>query len=276
MKIIRVFPRKTRATPDDDLAVINRYPELFDTADRIHISVAFTYDLKRAEDLEKQWKHVAPVSIGGPATGEKSFDFQPGMYIKHGYTITSRGCPNKCWFCNVWKREGEKIRTLDIKDGWNILDDNILACPDDHIKSVFRMLKNQSERSQFTGGLEAKILKQWHVDELRILKPKQMFFAYDTEDDYEPLFNAGKMLLNSGFTTASHTLRCYVLCGYPKDTHEAAKDRMVKTIQAGFVPMAMCYRDKNGIVETEWKRFQRVWARPAIICKKNFPILHHV
>jgi hypothetical protein len=92
-----------------------------------------------------------------------------------------------------------------------------------------------------------------------------MFFAHDTPDDLEPLRCAGKMLLQAGWTTASHTLRAYVLCGYPHDTLGAAEKRMHETIDAGFVPMAMLYRDKAGAYDPVWKKWQRQWARPAII-----------
>ena len=41
-RIIRVFPARTHATPDDDLVRINAIPSLFDEADEVHISVAFS------------------------------------------------------------------------------------------------------------------------------------------------------------------------------------------------------------------------------------------
>jgi len=268
MKIIRVFPRRTKATPVDDLAVVDRFPELFDSADEIHISVTFTWDLPKAEALEKQWRYVAPVQIGGPATGERSGAFMPGMYLRQGYTITSRGCPNCCWFCSVWKREGV-VRELPIQAGWNILDDNLLACSDQHVKSVFAMLKKQKQKPEFTGGLEAKILKPWHAEALRALKPKQLFFAYDTPDDLEPLRHAAKLLIDAGFKTkTSHAMRCYVLCGWPKDTMEDAERRMIQTMDAGFTPMAMLYRDTEGKTHKDWRKFQRCWARPSIIHAK--------
>ena len=124
MRLIRVFPRRTRATPDDPLAYVGP-PDLFAKADAVHISVAFTWDMPAAEQLAEQWQHVAPVTIGGPATSKAAGDdFTPGQYLKLGYVITSRGCPNHCWFCSVWKREGPTVRELPIKDGWNIQDDN--------------------------------------------------------------------------------------------------------------------------------------------------------
>lgn len=269
MKVIRVFPRQTRATPCDELAAIDRDPGFFDEADEVHISVAFSYDLPKAEYLASAWKHVAPVKIGGPATGEHGGDFVPGMYLKGGYVITSRGCPNRCWFCSVWRREGETVRELPITEGWNILDDNLLACSENHIRSVFAMLAKQKERPQFTGGLEAKRLQPWHVEELLKLKPKQMFFAYDTEDDLEPLQQAGKLLQSAGFKTSSHCMRAYVLCGFPKDTTISADHRMSQTLKAGFMPMAMLYRDAKGETSRDWRIFQREWARPAIIARRT-------
>jgi len=121
-RIIRVFPRRTRATPVDDLAYVGE-PDLFVEADRVEISMAFTWDLAEVERLATVWRRVAPVEIGGPATGQAGGDFTPGRYLRPGYVITSRGCPNRCWFCSVWRREGP-VRELAIADGWNVLDDN--------------------------------------------------------------------------------------------------------------------------------------------------------
>jgi len=56
MKIMRVFPRRTNATPTDELAHIGS-PDLFTdqkTPDRVHISVTFTWDLPAAEKLYKE------------------------------------------------------------------------------------------------------------------------------------------------------------------------------------------------------------------------------
>jgi hypothetical protein len=265
MRIVRVFPRRTNATPDDELAFIGN-PDMFVEADEVHISVTFTWDLKEAERLEKEWRHVAPVKIGGVATGQKGEKFTPGMYLKKGYVITSRGCYNRCWFCSVWKREGD-LRELPITEGYNVLDDNLLACSDDHIKGVFAMLAKQKRRPYFTGGLEAAKLKQWHVDELVKLNPVEMFFAYDTPNDREPLYEAGKMLKAAGFKIC-HPLRAYCLCGYKGDTLEKAEKRFIDCIKAGFTPMAMLYRDETGERDPAWIKFAWPWVRPICIYNK--------
>jgi hypothetical protein len=259
MRLIRVFPRRTRATPNDDLARVG-LPTMFDEADEVHISVAFTWDIPLAERLAREWEAVAPVKIGGPAIGTVGGEFEPGKYLKRGYVITSRGCPNKCWFCQVWRREGE-VRELQIKDGWNIVDDNLLACSRDHIQSVFDMLKHQETYPRFSGGLEAARLEPWHADLLRESKAKWIFFAYDTPDDLEPLNHAGKILSKAG--VSSSKLYCYVLCGYPKDTFGAAEKRMRETWEAGFMPFAMLYRGEKGKGNLFWRNFQRQFSRPA-------------
>lgn len=261
-KIIRVFPRVTSQTPKDE-NVRTGMPGFFEEADEVHISVAFTYDLPFAEELERQWRHVAPVKVGGPAIGMRGEEFTPGMYLTIGSVITSRGCNNKCWFCSVWKRDGE-IRELEIKDGFNVMDDNLLACSDEHIKAVFAMLSRQKVKPRFTGGLEAKILKQWHVEELVKLKPAAMYFAYDTPDDYDPLVRAGRMLQDVGFKPTNNQMYCYALIGYPKDTMSDAENRMNQILKAGFLPFAMLWKDKNGSENRQWKIFQREWANPII------------
>ena len=224
--IARVFPRRTAATPTDELAYIGEPGLFLPEVDEVHVSCTFSFDVAKAERLAEVWsKHGYKVRVGGPAMGDPGDVFVPGRYLKYGHVITSRGCPNRCWFCEVWKREGD-IRELPITDGWLLHDDNILACSENHIRAVFSMLGRQKHQAELRGGLEAARLKPWHVELLAQLRPKQMFFAYDTPDDYEPLVIAGKMLREI-WTDASKTLRCYVLCGYPGDTVDAAEKRML-------------------------------------------------
>jgi hypothetical protein len=280
-RLIRVFPRRTNATPIDALAFVGE-PTLFvPAADEVHISVTFTWDLPLAEKLAKAWERYGTVQIGGPATGMRGDEFTPGMYLRPGYTITSRGCPNRCWFCDVWKREGA-IRELPIMDGWIVNDDNLLACSESHIRAVFNMLSRQPRRAEFIGGLEASRLLAWHVDEFVKLKPTSLWFACDEETDIEPLSVAGKLLREAGlsFTSSgnvSHRMRCYCLVGWPKDSMDSADKRLRTVYSLGFLPMAMLYRNANGDTDYSWRRFQRWWARPASInrmcrdCLKALP-----
>lgn len=182
-RIARVFPRRTKATPDDELAFTGP-PDLYTPeVDEVHVSVTFTYDIPRAKKLAESWGDFAPVKMGGPAIpetdkdgnvlneyGTRGGDFTPGMYMKDGYVMTSRGCPNKCDFCMVPKREG-KLRELKVQSGWNICDDNILACSNEHFEETCEMLKRDRKKwgrpAEFTGGLEARRLTQHHAEVLK-------------------------------------------------------------------------------------------------------------
>lgn len=268
-KVIRIFPSRTKATPDDtDVRIKAPHPTNKDEADEVHVSVAFTWDIPTAEKIAENWRHVAPVTIGGPAYNNPGGDFVPGVYLKKGYVITSRGCPNRCWFCNVPKRESFRLRELPVTEGHILTDDNLLACSTDHIEAVFNMLSRQKERPQFTGGLEAKLLTPYYAKRLYEIRPKSVYFAYDTPDDLDPLIQAGWYLLDTGFTKPSHVLRAYVLIGYRGDTFDKAIERLTATWDAGFFPMAMLYRDQKGGYDKDWRRLQRERANPIITAVK--------
>lgn len=268
-RLIRVFPRRTHATPDDALAYVGA-PDLFAEADDVHISVSFTWDIPAAERLAEQWKYVAPVQVNGVAYGNKSLEFIPGRYVKPGYTVTTRGCPRRCWFCGVW-RKWPTVNVLPIYPGHNILDDNLLAAPREHVEAVFAMLRQQKRRVEFTGGLEALSLQDYQVDLLASLTPRpNMFWAYDPGDEFETLQSAASRMLAAGFTRESHRMRVYVLIGMPKDTFAAAEIRLQQMVSIGFTPMAMLWRPERPAEmkyapAPEWRAFQRRWARPAII-----------
>lgn len=160
---------------------------------------------------------------------------------------------------------------MTIVDGWNVLDDNLLACPEWHVRAVFEMLRKQKRRVEFTGGLEALALQDYQVDLLASLSPRpKMFWAYDPGDAFETLAIAARKMLEAGFTRASHRLCCYVLIGYPKDTFAAAEQRLRQMLDIGLTPFAMLWQPELPSQEKwrpapEWKRFQRTWARAAII-----------
>lgn len=263
--IARVFPsRIPSATPDDALSFVGDPPEAIPTeVAEVHVSVTFSWDLVEARRLVQAWgKFGVPVRIGGPALGDRGEEFVPGRYLKPGYVITSRGCPNKCWFCDVHRREGG-IRELPIALGWNVLDSNLLACSPGHVEKVFQMLSRQKNRPVFTGGLEHKLITPAIAKRLREIRTDRIFLAYDTPDDLEPLRQAGEILQAVGFTRKHH-LNAYVLWDWPTDTPDAAECRFVEAWKAGFTPRAMRWRDPKSI---DKEKMQRKWSRPAIFRK---------
>jgi len=160
---------------------------------------------------------------------------------KTAFVMINIRCSNCCFFCFVPKREGYTFREFPVTHGYIVLDDNLLACSAEHIKKVFEMLKRQPQKLAFTGGLESRLLKPWHVDLLREAKTNRIYFACDSDAEYEPL-----------------------IVGFPGDTMEKAEKRLRKSWAAGFFPFAMHYRDEQGVVKDDWKSFTRLWARPQI------------
>jgi hypothetical protein len=249
------------ATPQDELAIIGETPGLWvPECDEIHVSCSFTYDIPQAEQLAEAWRAVGvPVILGGPAYGDPGGDFVPGRYLKPGWTITSRGCINHCWFCYVAKREGA-LRELPIHGGYILQDNNLLACSRQHVAAVFDMLQRQPQRAEFRGGIDPKLVEDWHCERFKTLHPKIVYTAYDTDDDLEPVVEMARKLWRAGNTPVSQIYRCYILYAYPKDTPERATERIRRVISLGFRPYPMFYQsDKYRTTPHDWTPFRQVW-----------------
>lgn len=262
MRIARVFPVKTSYTPTDKDVYVGE-PDMFVPKgyyDEIHISVTFTWDIGKSKHIGELWSDYGKVRLGGPAYGDPGGDFTPGMYLKNGVTITSRGCNNKCGFCFVPKREG-MLREINIEPGHIVQDNNILACSRKHLDAVAEMLRGQ-RNIEFKGGLEAKLVDTDSADWLRSFRVKTLWLACDHPNAISGLYDACKILQDVGFTR--NKMFCYVLIG--KDRYEE-ENRLKEVWNAGCIPFAQLYRNEADDIKysKEWKQFQRQWSRPAII-----------
>lgn len=258
-RIARVFGTKTKMTPTDEDVYFGPPPSLLDLRyDEIHISLTFTWDLPFCTArLADYWYRFGKVKVGGPACGDPGGEFTPGLYLKKGVTITSRGCIRNCPFCFVPGREG-KIRELKIHAGNIVQDNNLLACSKPHIRKVFEMLRTQ-KAVDFAGGLDCRLLKDWMIDELRSLKVSQLWLAYDSED-YKPAIKKAAEKLRRYFMRKK--LRCYALIGFEGDTLDKAESRLREVWGFGFLPFAMLYQPKA--YTKDWYDLQRNFSRPAI------------
>ncbi len=268
--ILRVFPRRTSFTPDDDYVRIGE-PDLLPLPSDItecHVSCTFTWDIPLATELARVWASHLPVSCpvytGGPAIQHSQGDFLPGRYVKLGVSISSRGCPNNCPWCFVPRREG-RLRLLPICPGNRVQDNAVMAFPRRHFQDLCRMLKEQ-HGIVFAGGLEARRMRRWHVEALRTIDPRhirEFWFAADSESALKPLAKA-LALMGPGWNRRK--LRCYVLVGFGGESIAQAEARLEKVWELGCLPFVQVYRPldaEHHEVAPEWRALRREWSRPA-------------
>lgn len=254
-----VVPRKTAFTPG---YAITRGPDMFtDKNEPIEISCVFTKDKSAAEDLAYEYKAAGcNVKIGGPAYDDPGGEFTPGKYCLQGVIITHRGCVRNCPWCYVPKREGQRIRHLEVKEGNILQDNNILACNRDHKEKVWTMLRKQRAVS-LRGGLDSRLLKDDDVENIRSLHLYDLWTAYDSEENKSYSLNAIRRLRSAGIS--QNKIRCYVMVGF-NETMDEAESRLKETYIAGALPFAQLYDGYQGNDVSDWKRFTRKWSRPAI------------
>jgi hypothetical protein len=265
VKIARVFPRRTSATPTDEMVFVGDPPLFLPEVEEVHVSCVFTWDKMEAERLAVAWGNQGyKVSLGGPAFGSPSEEFTPGRYVKTGMTITSRGCVRSCPFCFVPKREG-KLRLLEIKPGHDILDNNLLACPKDHIERVLDMLDTQPKAARFTGGIDARLVEPWFSERLGTMRLDILYTAFDHPSQQDSVWKAVSLFQKAGIE--QRKIGCYVLVGYDGDTVDQAENRLKWVFGIGGMPFAMYYRPPEAKIERPeaWKSLVRSWSRPAAI-----------
>lgn len=258
--MIRVFPRRTKWTPIDELAFVGDPPLWRPPEQPVMVSVTFTWDIAEGERLARAWgEFYHDVHLGGPAFGDRGGAFVPGRFIKEGVTITSRGCIRRCPHCFVPDREGP-IRELPIVDGHIEQSNNLLACSDNHIRAVFDMLRRQSKGAIFSGGLDTRLLRPWHRELIDSIKINELWFACDSQAALAPLERTADILTG----ISQNKRRCYVMIGYNGETITEAEKRLQRVFGLGFDPFCQLYRGEGEKVYTQdWKDLNRKWSRPA-------------
>lgn len=259
MNIIRVFPRKTKFTPNDEMAFVGDPPMFRPQADEVRISCTFTWDIPEAKHLADAWGQYYPVKLSGPAFEIEPNGFTPGMYVKSGVTFTTRGCNNQCSFCLVHKREGKLRQYSDFAAGNILQDNNVLQADKSHWQKVIQMLKRQSN-IELSGGLEAGLITDQVADDIRSLKIRQLFLACDTEGALTPLKQALKRL-----QMPLRKARCYVLIAFNGESISDARERLENVYNAGALPFAQLYQPPDEWIDypRNWKKLAWIFSRPA-------------
>lgn len=258
--MIRVFPRRTKWTPTDELAFVGDPPLFRPPPQPVAVSVTFLQDIREGERLARAWSHFyLDVKIGGPAFGDPGGEFEPGRFLKPGVTITSRGCPFSCPWCFVPGRE-RTIREYTIRPGHIVQDNNLLACSRRHIEAVFEMLQQQHAAATFSGGLDVRLLRSWHRNLFDSIRIRELWFACDSSKMLDHLRRAAGIL----YGIPVRKRRCYVMIGHGEETLLEAERRLETVYELGFLPFCQLYRGPGERkYDRDWKALNKKWSRPA-------------
>lgn len=171
-------------------------------------------------------------------------------YFLYGITDTaygflSRGCPRGCPFCIVSEKEGRASRKVaDLREWWNgqkhikLLDPNITACPD--WADLLGQLAESKAWVDITQGVDIRMLSDAKVEAINRLRLKMIHFAWDGNDNLEPLFRKYAPQLRQ----KSRNRRVYVLTNY-NTTMEWNLHRVYTLRDLGYDPFVMVYDKPN-------------------------------
>ncbi len=200
------------------------------------------------------------------------------------YVFTSRGCPNRCAYCAVWRIEKKPW----INPGWRdhingtrrdvmISDNNISNTGRDHIAAVCEHCVTNKKRVVFDNGLDVKLIDKPMAEILARLRftRQGMRMAFDRiEEDEE--FRRAVGLLRAAGVPKSHMF-AYVLFNF-RDTPEEANYRARTCVELGvrpypqqFTPLDCTDRKAKHIGE-HWtpdlvKSFRYFWLMAGIYAK---------
>lgn len=133
------------------------------------------YDLNTK--LPEEAEHIYP-----------DYDLYPQYTHDKAYGFLSRGCPRRCPFCIVGKKEGcQSRKTADLSEWWRgqseiiLMDPNLLACPDR--KELLWQLADSGARVDINQGLDCRLLNEELVFLLNQIRIKAIHFAWDSMSD---------------------------------------------------------------------------------------------
>lgn len=196
---------------------------------------------------------------------DKADGIQPDYWLYHNskfydsslaYGFLTRGCPNKCSWCIVPKKEGSITPYMDVEEvalgrkKLILMDNNILTS--DYGLSQIEKIVRLGYRIDFNQGLDARIIASNPEIAKLLSKVKWIRFirlACDTQSSKEPLLKAVEALRSS--INNSTQFFVYVLLNTLPDSY----DRINFCRQLNLYAFAQPYRDftPNQIIP-QWQK----------------------
>lgn len=246
-------------------------------ADRVCLSVIFSWDAPRAREIALRMKDRAEVWCGGPGmfalanwwrqeTGlevtrglDQRFDKQRGHYR---YCFASRGCPVNCSWCIVWHIEGSaQSFDPDFIPAPVLCDNNLSALPDewqDQIISRYQQFGQILEDAN--SGFEPKYFTQetyrrWQP----LLRTARAWrFAFDEMREEDDVARMMRILKDES------PRRKQVYCLVGNEPIRACYERAQKIIELGGEPFCQFVLPLNWLgdpaavkLRYDWRSYQQ-------------------
>jgi len=203
------------------------------------------------------------------------------------YIFTSRGCPNKCAYCTVWRIEKDRWvnpswkEMIDLsKPNIMISDNNLSAVSMEHLKEIIDFTVENKKKILFDNGFDCKHITEDMAKELSRLKfiRSGMRLAFDRIEEDGIFQKAVMMLKNAGIPKSS--MMAYVLFNFtdhPQDAYYRARS----CYDLGIRPYPQYYRPLNTLdkkkifIGKHWtlklgRTFRHYWLMRGIHSKMSF------
>lgn len=213
------------------------------------------FDNANDAPLPKEIEHIYP-------------DYSLYPDYKYAVGFLTRGCPRKCGFCVVGKKEGLCSRQVaDLSEFWRgqkeikLLDPNLLACKDH--EQILQQLAKSGAKVDFTQGLDIRLTNPDNIALLNQIKTPMLHFAWD--NPRQDLTGYFKQFSEHTAVKSERNKSVYVLTNY-SSTIEEDLYRIYTLRDLGYSPYVMIYQKDTA--PREIKRMQR-WCNNRFIFRSE-------
>jgi hypothetical protein len=204
------------------------------------------------------------------------YSIYPNIDDRTAYGFLTRGCPNRCKWCVVPRKEGGIKPYMDVEeiavDGRNelyLMDNNILACDYglEQIEKIIRMNEGRKKKIKvdFNQGLDCRLLTEEKIDYLNKIKIKEIHFAWDRYCDKGIILDKLKLYAdNAKRRPHNHNSIVYTIVNFDT-TFEQDLERIYTLRELGYWAYVMIYDKEH--CDRKYKDLQR-WVNNRFIFSK--------
>ena len=221
--------------------------------DKLYGACVFTVNEGIVRQLESKGVHVGGSGTSRLEVLPREIEHIMPDYSLYGITDTAygfltRGCPRRCPFCIVGRKEGTfSYKVADVSEWWagqeniKLIDPNLLACPE-HIE-LLKQLVDTGAYVDITQGLDVRLLTEKNIELINEMKVKALHMAWDNPRD-KSVKSSLEYFRKCTKVKDHRKLVVYVLCNYWSNQDEDLY-RIYWLRDNGYDPYVMVYDKIN-------------------------------